>query len=87
MQTIKIGVREAKIHLSKLLEEVKRGREIIITNHGRPVGKIVPLSQKSLSLENRIQQLERQRLIEPKDRSQKKRLPPPLPVPKETAQK
>jgi prevent-host-death family protein len=87
MQAIKIGVREAKIQLSKLLEEVKKGREIIITNHDRPVGKIVPVPQESLSLKERIQQLEQQRAIEPKSSKHKKRVPPPLPVPDEMAQK
>ena len=66
MQIIKIGVREAKVQLSKLLEEVKKGREVIITNHGNPAGKIVPMPQGSLSLADRIVELEQQRSIEPK---------------------
>ena len=36
------GVREARQNLSALLDEVKKGREIIITEHGRPVAKLVP---------------------------------------------
>ena len=36
------GVREARQHLSALLDEVKKGREILITEHGRPVAKLVP---------------------------------------------
>ncbi len=87
MQTIKIGVREAKIQLSKLLEEVKKGREIIITKHGNSVGKIVPMPQESLSLTERISKLEQQRWIEPKAANQEDRLPPPLPVPDDMAQK
>ena len=31
------GVREARQNLSALLDEVKQGREIVITEHGRPV--------------------------------------------------
>ena len=34
------GVREARQNLSALLDEVKKGREIVITEHGRPVAKI-----------------------------------------------
>ncbi len=36
------GVRETRQNLSALLDEVKRGREIVITEHGRPVAKLVP---------------------------------------------
>jgi len=36
------GVREARQHLSALLEEVKKGREVVITERGRPVAKLVP---------------------------------------------
>ena len=35
------GVREARQNLSALLDEVKRGREIVITERGRPVAKLV----------------------------------------------
>ena len=36
------GVREARQNLSMLLDEVKKGREIVITERGRPVAKLVP---------------------------------------------
>ncbi len=36
------GVREARQNLSALLDEVKKGREVLITEHGRPVAKLVP---------------------------------------------
>jgi prevent-host-death family protein len=36
------GVREARQNLSALLDEVKKGREIVITEHGRPVAMLVP---------------------------------------------
>jgi prevent-host-death family protein len=36
------GVREARQNLSALLDEVKQGREVIITERGRPVAKLVP---------------------------------------------
>ena len=40
------GVREARQNLSALLDEVKQGREIVITEHGRPVAKLVPLDDR-----------------------------------------
>ena len=36
------GVREARQNLSVLLDEVRRGREVVITERGRPVAKLVP---------------------------------------------
>ncbi|UCC40770.1 MAG: type II toxin-antitoxin system Phd/YefM family antitoxin [Candidatus Aminicenantes bacterium] len=87
MQPIRIGVREAKIYLSKLLEDVQKGKEIIITNHGKPVGKIIPVPQDSLSLGERIEKLERQGWIEPRKAKEESRLPSPLPLPDEISQR
>jgi len=36
------GVREARQNLSALLDEVKKGREGVDTERGRPVAKLVP---------------------------------------------
>jgi prevent-host-death family protein len=36
------GLREARQNLSALLDEVQKGHEIIITDRGRPVAKLVP---------------------------------------------
>lgn len=38
----KAGMREARHNLSALIEEVKRGREVIITDRGRAVARLVP---------------------------------------------
>lgn len=37
-----INVHEAKTHLSRLLERVSRGEEIVIARSGRPVARLVP---------------------------------------------
>jgi prevent-host-death family protein len=44
MQSASVGIRDAKIHLSKYLKLVQQGTEVIITDRGRPVGKIIPIS-------------------------------------------
>jgi prevent-host-death family protein len=36
------GVREARQDLSGLLEDVRKGREVVITDRGRPVARLVP---------------------------------------------
>lgn len=38
-----VGSFEAKTHLPQLLERVANGEEIIITKHGKPVAKLVPV--------------------------------------------
>ncbi|WP_067864565.1 type II toxin-antitoxin system Phd/YefM family antitoxin [Nocardia shimofusensis] len=37
------NVHEAKTHLSRILERVERGEEIVISRAGHPVAKVVPL--------------------------------------------
>jgi len=40
----KIGAFEAKNRLSELLDAAENGEEVMITKHGRPVAKLVPIS-------------------------------------------
>ncbi len=37
-----VNIHEAKTHLSRLIELVSRGGEVIIAKAGRPVAKLVP---------------------------------------------
>ncbi|HZR02366.1 MAG TPA: type II toxin-antitoxin system Phd/YefM family antitoxin [Burkholderiales bacterium] len=39
-----VNVHEAKTHLSKLLERVEAGEEVVIARAGRPVARLVPLA-------------------------------------------
>jgi prevent-host-death family protein len=41
-----IGAFEAKNTLDALLDRVQRGEEIIITRHGKPVARLVPISER-----------------------------------------
>ncbi|HXM70963.1 MAG TPA: type II toxin-antitoxin system prevent-host-death family antitoxin [Thermoanaerobaculia bacterium] len=38
------NVHDAKTHLSRLLERVAQGEEVIIAKSGRPVAKLVPVA-------------------------------------------
>lgn len=40
-----IGAFEAKTHLSSLLDAVAQGEQILITRHGSPVAKLVPVGE------------------------------------------
>jgi prevent-host-death family protein len=42
-----VNVHEAKTHLSRLLERVSRGEEIVIGRAGKPVAKLVPYVPQS----------------------------------------
>lgn len=82
MHTIRIGVREAKINLSKLLKRVQEGHSVVITDRGRPIGKLIPVDAHSLPLKDRLKALENQGWIETAPRGKGQKLPPPLPTPK-----
>ena len=41
----KVNVHEAKTHLSRLLERVSAGEEIIISKAGTPIAKLVPFKE------------------------------------------
>ena len=40
-----VNVHEAKTHLSKLLEDVHAGEEIILAKAGRPYARLIPLER------------------------------------------
>jgi prevent-host-death family protein len=54
-----VGAFEAKTHLSSLLEEVAGGEEILITRHGRPLARLLPVDSRGR--ERRLAAIERLR--------------------------
>jgi prevent-host-death family protein len=40
---MEVNIHEAKTHLSKLLERVSLGEEVVIAKAGNPVAKLVPV--------------------------------------------
>lgn len=75
-----VGIREAKANLSKLLRMVEKGKEVVLTDRGRPVGKLVPIGKGELSLADRIKEMETAGILEPATARSPRRLPPPIPV-------
>ena len=53
-----VGAYEAKTRFSELLERVEAGGEIIVTKHGTPVAKLVPI-KKASSAEQRAEAINR----------------------------
>ena len=43
MKTAKINIHQAKTHLSRLIEDVASGNEVLIAKGGRPMARLVPL--------------------------------------------
>jgi prevent-host-death family protein len=87
MIPLQVSIREAKIKLSKLVKLVKKGQEIILTDRGRPVGRIVPMENKTLPLSERIRHLEERGVLVPLAQKSKRSIPIPIPLSNELAQK
>lgn len=58
-----IGVARLKATLSAVLEHVAEGETVIVTDHGRPVARIVPVTPASEETGARMAALERAGLV------------------------
>ena len=43
MTTPTVNIREAKTHLSRLVEQASKGREFVIAKAGKPMVRVVPI--------------------------------------------
>ena len=50
---IEVGIRELKNGLSRYIDQVREGKEVIVTEHGRPVARLTTLTEQ----DDRLQQL------------------------------
>ncbi len=73
MAELTVGVRELKSQLSKYLRQVKAGRTVMITEHGKVVAQLGPACQ---SVEEKMKAMVKAGLAE----WDGKRLPPMKPV-------
>lgn len=48
---IEVGIRELKNQLSRYIDQVREGKEVIVTEHGRPVARLAPLEETDRSLQ------------------------------------
>ncbi len=58
-----VCVRDFKAHLSRYLKEARLGRDVIITWHGRPVARLLPLAEETAEEPARDELLRRVKLI------------------------
>jgi prevent-host-death family protein len=69
---VDVGIRELRAGLSRYVARVKEGEEIVVTEHGKPVAKLVPLNG-----ERKIDRLIREGVVIPA-RSRTDWLPEPI---------
>lgn len=67
-----VGIRELRAHLSRYVEQVKAGEEVVVTEHGRAVARLVPLNG-----ERKLDRLIREGVVTPA-RSRTGWLPEPI---------
>ncbi|HEY6320882.1 MAG TPA: type II toxin-antitoxin system prevent-host-death family antitoxin [Thermoanaerobaculia bacterium] len=60
------GVTELKASLSEMLARVKSGEEILITEHGRPIARLMPLP--AWDMDAAMVELVRKGLVKPPER-------------------
>lgn len=39
-----VGIRELRDHLSRYLERARQGEEVVVTDHGRAIARVVPIN-------------------------------------------
>ncbi|MFN8080693.1 MAG: type II toxin-antitoxin system prevent-host-death family antitoxin [Kineosporiaceae bacterium] len=69
---MEIGIRELRDALSRHLAEVRAGRTVTITDHGRPIARIIPIQRPT-----RLEQLRAEGRVVP-GRRRKQPVPEPI---------
>lgn len=69
---MEVGVRELRDQLSRHLAQVREGRTVTVTDHGRPIARIVPVQRPS-----KLEQLREEGRIQ---RARKRKQPSPDPL-------
>lgn len=70
---VRVGLREANQHFSRCLRVVRKGQDVVLTERGKPVAVIKPLTQR----QDTLRLLEEQGLLK---RRKKGKFPFPKPV-------
>ena len=70
---VEIGIRELRADLSRLVKRVHAGEELVVTDHGRPVARLVPIHG-----ERKIDRLIREGRVIPAPNPWRGKLPKPI---------
>ena len=49
-----VNIHEAKTHLSRLLEQAVKGEPFIIAKSGKPLVKVVPITEDDLAMQRKL---------------------------------
>ena len=78
---IKAGIKDTKNNLSRYLARVRAGEEVLITDRGKPVARLVREGERKRTVQATLAPLIKEGLIEPPNRELVKDPLPPLKVP------
>lgn len=68
-----VGIRELRADLSRFVRRVREGEEIVVTDRGKPVARLVPVSGES-----KLERLIREGVVTPAPRPWRGKLPKPI---------
>lgn len=72
---MEVGIRELRAHLSRYLERVREGEEIVVTDRGTPIAKITPTNGRS-----RIDELIEAGIVTPAPNRGPRKVPSPIDI-------
>jgi prevent-host-death family protein len=70
---VEVGIRELRADLSRLVKRVQAGEELVVTDHGKPVARLVPMNG-----ERKIDRLIREGLVTRAPNRGPRTLPKPI---------
>jgi prevent-host-death family protein len=70
---VEVGIRQLRADLSRFVKRVQSGEELVVTDHGTPVARLVPMSG-----ERKIDRLIREGLVTAAPRPWRGKLPKPI---------
>jgi prevent-host-death family protein len=72
---VEIGIRELRADLSRYIKRVREGEEIVVTDHGTPVARILPVNDNGRS---KLDELIAAGILTPAPRQGPRRPPNPI---------
>jgi prevent-host-death family protein len=76
MERVKVGIRELRLNLSRYVARAKNGTEVVVTERGQPVARLVQIGDDEDDAV--FDRLVREGIITPALRPKRKTLPPPV---------
>jgi prevent-host-death family protein len=75
MRDMEVGIRELRAQLSRYLDQVREGEEIVVTDRGKPIAKISPTNGRS-----KLDELIAAGIVTPAPRKEPRPLPKPIKI-------